>query len=611
MSESEDFSEVRFPLSECSAKHVTVFSDRAEVTRGLTFTPKDKKCYMVVIEGITMLSNVDSIRVKSIPVEENGGGCIIQEVSFDVHVSKGEADQNEAVLNQARKATAKVSAIRSRISRVKEQNEFITKYMSGMLAGHKTTSGDQAPPTVGVNLEQVESLLSFHAKQSSDIDSKLADLQEELRIANEEKNLAEAALNKSRRLFGNSGVKKSRNVAILLSVAKVGKLTLELTYIVTSASWKPSYDIRMDSISDEKSDNTNNSILSTTYFGVVKQNTGEDWNGVSLSLSTASPAAGGTPPLPPTKLARWTRSPGHFSSRLRQGPASIPMQSNMALPMRAMRATSLDADELEMSDSSDSDSDNDDDLGEAVATVKEGSGVASFDIQRRATIASDNREHKVTITMIEFCPKLRHFCTPEIEPVAYIQARLKNTSSFPLLSSKNVAIFIGGSFLTKTSLQHTSPGEDFSVFLGSDPSVKVGHKLIKKTFTKGKARSGMFSSGERSKKLISFHTVVNNTTQKPVLITLVQLLPRSSDDKIVVDLLKPPRNEVPISGEKGLADNISGAGTLKEGCIMQNKVTNNVVFNLNIQPGEKKEIPFSYSVHWPENSDHNKKVEIV
>ena len=32
------------------------------------------------------------------------------------------------------------------------------------------------------------------------------------------------------------------------------------------------------------------------YFGKIKQSTGEDWNDACLSLSTAMPSVGGTPP---------------------------------------------------------------------------------------------------------------------------------------------------------------------------------------------------------------------------------------------------------------------------------------------------------------------------
>lgn len=34
-------------------------------------------------------------------------------------------------------------------------------------------------------------------------------------------------------------------------------------------------------------------------------------------------------------------------------------------------------------------------------------------------------------------------------------------------------------------------------------------------------------------------------------------------------------------------------------CVMQNKVSNNVVWQLTLQPGEKKQLAFEYVVSWP------------
>eukprot|EP00808_Paulinella_micropora_P018571 g7491.t1 len=108
------------------------------------------------------------------------------------------------------------------------------------------------------------------------------------------------------------------------------------------------------------------------------------------------------------------------------------------------------------------------------AQVAVGAGSATFQIVTPATIASDNKEHKVTIAMLETRPSFRYFCTPELEEVAYLQCRATNLSAYPLLETRNgVSIFMDGSFVTKTGIKYTSPGEAFFTFLGVDPSIKV------------------------------------------------------------------------------------------------------------------------------------------
>jgi uncharacterized protein (TIGR02231 family) len=61
------------------------------------------------------------------------------------------------------------------------------------------------------------------------------------------------------------------------------QLTLNLSYQVSNASWNPIYDARI---------NTETSKLDLIQYGAVRQNSGEDWNGIKLTLSTAQPQRG-------------------------------------------------------------------------------------------------------------------------------------------------------------------------------------------------------------------------------------------------------------------------------------------------------------------------------
>ena len=51
------------------------------------------------------------------------------------------------------------------------------------------------------------------------------------------------------------------------------------------------------------------------YFGKIKQSTGEDWDDASLSLSTAMPSVGGTPPE--LEMLR-VHSVSHYQKSMRQ-----------------------------------------------------------------------------------------------------------------------------------------------------------------------------------------------------------------------------------------------------------------------------------------------------
>ena len=52
----------------------------------------------------------------------------------------------------------------------------------------------------------------------------------------------------------------------------------------------------------------------------------------------------------------------------------------------------------------------------------------------------------------------------------YLQVKARNTSSFPILASEAVNVYMDGSYITKTQLKDVSPSEEFTTFLGVDPA---------------------------------------------------------------------------------------------------------------------------------------------
>jgi hypothetical protein len=70
----------------------------------------------------------------------------------------------------------------------------------------------------------------------------------------------------------------SRVVATLH--AKPGRHAIEVSYLVPEAKWVPSYDLGYDHASK---------TVEATYYAVVSQSTGEDWEGAKLEFSTEMP----------------------------------------------------------------------------------------------------------------------------------------------------------------------------------------------------------------------------------------------------------------------------------------------------------------------------------
>ncbi len=89
---------------------------------------------------------------------------------------------------------------------------------------------------------------------------------------------------------------------VTVSLAEADEFELELSYLVMGASWHPQYDVRVQ-MADEKGTGE----VELTYVGVVQQSSGERWENVGLSLSTARPSlAAVLPELDPWYLNVYT-----------------------------------------------------------------------------------------------------------------------------------------------------------------------------------------------------------------------------------------------------------------------------------------------------------------
>ncbi len=92
------------------------------------------------------------------------------------------------------------------------------------------------------------------------------------------------------------------SVVVELETSAALRAAMTLRYVVRSAGWSPSYDIRVDDLS---------APLALTYRAQVFQSTGEDWKNVELELSSGDPRVNGVmPQLDIWRLGPGTRPPG-------------------------------------------------------------------------------------------------------------------------------------------------------------------------------------------------------------------------------------------------------------------------------------------------------------
>ncbi|MBF2007582.1 MAG: mucoidy inhibitor MuiA family protein [Chlorogloeopsis fritschii C42_A2020_084] len=304
--------------------------------------------------------------------------------------------------------------------------------------------------------------------------------------------------------------KETYSLSVAIEPEGEGEFELEVSYIVHRASWTPLYDLRLCS--------TNN-IVNLSYLAEVTQNSGEDWLGVALTLSTAKPGLGTLPP----KLEPWYIDVPRSNPELRR----VRRRRTPMLPMTAA-APASDAPEEE-----------DYELLEenfiaaetVVAEVTKEGSVVNFKLDGNGNIPSDGTPHKTTIFQDDFPCHFSYVAMPRLVSFAYLQAHIKNNSNGATLLPGKANIFRDNIFVGTTKLENIAPGQEFKVNLGIDEGLKIERDLIERQVDKKLI-------GNNSRIIYAYRLLITNLLTQQVDLKLTEQLPVSRSEQIKVRLLR-------------------------------------------------------------------------
>ncbi|MHB8595200.1 MAG: mucoidy inhibitor MuiA family protein [Ktedonobacteraceae bacterium] len=369
---------------------------------------------------------------------------------------------------------------------------------------------------------------------------------------------------KKREIARQQGGTHPDRLAALVTVelAEDGEFALDLSYLVMGASWHPQYDVRVQ-MRDEQSVSANGEISPTsqttetgevdlTYVAIVQQSTGERWEGVALSLSTARPSlAAVLPELEPWYLNVYNPTP------LVRGPMYA--QAKMPAPQGSWGVTASAAMSSEQtvkvpavgSVASTSMADTIPEMEQptppplpipasmATTTVEQTGTALVFRAGRSVDIPSDNSPHKTTIARDNLPCTFDYVCAPVLEENVHLRATIVNTTDRVLLSG-DASIFLGGEYVGTTKVKMIAPTERFKIFLGIDDGIKVKRELTDRSVDKG----SILQAGIR-RTTYAYRITVHNYTRVTRNIVIRDHLPVSQHERIKVKV----QNVLPLPQE--------------------------------------------------------------
>ena len=508
------------PLSKIT--EVVVYPDRALVNRA---APLDLKpgIYETVFSHLPITLMDESLRVSG------KGSAEVKLLSVEAKTSFLEKSPEETVRVLEReieelKDKEKVSL--DELGVLKAKREFFSSI--------KLYSAEQLSKEIVTKEPKVEEwkkLVQFVTDGYSEISQREQEINRGVRELRNTIQVKEKTLNEIRGV----GQKAEKEVVVNLEVIKGGSFELNLAYVLPGASWIPIYDARA---LEEKR------IVNLSYQAMVRQTTGEDWNNINLVLSTARPAVGAKmPEIQPWYLGGEER---RYDRILNKSAAPQAMMMEMGAGEKEEKALAIPTAEAI-------------DVGTSVI----------FKIAAKSDIPSDNKLHKVTISMDTFQAKMDYVTTPKLSPYAYLRAEVTNLKDFPLLAGR-VNVFLGDNYIGTSELKTISSNEKFELDLGIDEGIKVKRESIKQL-------TETSFLGKRTRNNYAYKITIENHKKTKESITIIDQLPVSKNEQILVKLLED--TEKPTEQDE--------KGILKWKAILS--------------PGEKKEIRLGYFVEYPKD----------
>jgi uncharacterized protein (TIGR02231 family) len=474
--------------------HVTVFPDRALIQRRGSATLA-AGAQSLVIGGLPATLERDSLRAAG----RGPVGSRIERVDAapEYHPVAPEATIN-ALQAAIEDLERQLHLLQARQQALRNQQSWLSS-----LGEHAATDLARGLAFNRLRPEDCGAFFTFAADQARMLNEAEIDLQRQ------HEQLQRDLQAKQRELAQLNGLRSPDRLAATVEVTlpEPGAFTLDLSYIVPGASWTPQYDVRVD---------TDHREVTLAYQGLVRQHTGEDWQQVALTLSTARPSlAARVPDLEPWYLHAYAPpAPTPLAHAAMDAAASMP-----AGPIRQPRLAAMPMAAAAVP-------------AEIATTAVEEAGAALlFHAGSSADIPSDGAPHAITIARDDLPCALDYVTAPAIDPVAHLRATITNITERVLLPGR-AHIFQSEAYVGATKLEKIASGEEFQLFVGIDDRIRVKRDLREKEVDKG----SILQSNIR-RITYTYRTEIHNYLPTPERITLRDRLPVPQHERVKVRAL--------------------------------------------------------------------------
>ena len=508
---------------------VTVYPDGAKLTREVHFTAPAAGSHELLVTdlpassdpGMIRLSPSEGLQVGAFNLRADRLPPREDPLTPDQQVAKTAVEAAEVAAQTAQLA---LDAVNAKVEAAEAQVRFLSSFTGAL--------PDGATPDTIKSMATMIGTETLTARQTA-----LA-AQAELFPAQKALTDAQEALAKAQAAYDAlpSADMDYTALSVAVTAAAAGEQTVTVTQYVGNASWQPVYDLNLTRKDGDKL-TLNRSVLVTQY-------TGEDWDGVALTLSSSRPSEQAAP----SQLWPELRSIGPEVDMAQMGLEDVDVRLKAGMDVVAEAAPAAIT----------------------AGVAMEGDTVV-YQYPELVTVATGAENLRLALDSLDFSPVVEAVAVPRLDRTAFVSASFTNASDEPLLPGQAM-LFREGVLVGSTWLDVIAPGVETDVGFGALETLRVKREMPKRAG----GETGVFTSSNQQTE--SAVITVENTGTEAWPVRILDQVPYSEQDDLEIEMTADPApTETDVEGQRGI-----------------------LAWEFDLAAGGKQTITLEQTLTWPE-----------
>jgi len=429
------------------------------------------------------------------------------------------------------------------------------------------TNRDLGGNSQNLTVDEIRKAATYYRERTLEINRELSKLRKEQRLYDEK---IEATRFQLVELNYNEN-QRSNQVIVLVDADAGAKVSTTLKYLVSDCGWAATYDLSAQDI---------NQKINLKYKAKVYNNTGNDWDNIDLTLSTADPnLSASAPNLTPWYINRYT---GALKGKKKY---YVPVQNRADYRQEAISNINMANERVYdnyyiqggIGNQMNVFEDNKFQLSQSKNVAKQTVQMkqieiteltTEFAIENKFSCPADAKPYTVDVKEVDLDADFSHITVPKLDRSAFLIANIVGWQDLELIPGPT-NVYFGGVYVGVSEIDTRNVSDTLSLSFGRDEKVVVMRKL-KKEFSQKRIM------GNSKKESFAYEIAVRNNRATPIKIEVLDQIPISSNGDITIT-----------------TDELSDGSKDQE--------TGEVSWRMNIGAGSVEGKEIAYSIKYPKN----------